>query len=100
MIIIETKKNKDYIEFIKIEGHSGYADEGSDIVCSSISSIAVTTVNAIVRLDDKAITYSEDDGLLIINVLKNNKIVNILIENMISLFKELEKKYRNYIKIR
>ena len=60
MITIEVKKKNNYVEFIKIEGHSGYAENGSDIVCSSISSIAITTVNAIIRLDKQAITYSED----------------------------------------
>ena len=100
MINIEVKKNDKYIEFIKIKGHSGYAEEGYDIVCSSVSSIAITTINAIERLDSKAITYSEDDGLLIINVLKNDKVVNTLIDNMISLFEELERKYNKYIKIR
>ena len=100
MINIEVKKNDKYIEFVKIKGHSGYAEEGHDIVCSSVSSIAITTINAIERLDSKAITYSEDDGLLIINVLKNDKVINTLIDNMISLFKELERKYNKYIKIR
>ena len=100
MIVVETKRKENFISYIKIDGHSGYKKEGSDIICSSVSSIAITTVNAIERLDSKAITYSEDDGLLIINVLKNDKVVNTLIDNMISLFEELERKYNKYIKIR
>ena len=31
----------------KIEGHSGYAEEGSDIVCASISMLSVNTLNAL-----------------------------------------------------
>lgn len=101
MITIEVKnKDKDYINYIKIKGHAGYAEEGFDIVCASVSSIAITTVNAIVRLDDKAIIYSEEDGLLEIEILKYNETINILIENMVSMFKELEKQYKSYIKIR
>lgn len=101
MITIEVKnKNKDYINFIKIKGHAEYAEEGFDIVCASVSSIAITTVNAIIRIDDKAIIYSEEDGLLEIGILKYNEVINILIENMISMFEELEKQYNDYIKIR
>ena len=101
MITIEVKnKDKNYINFIKIKGHAEYAEEGFDIVCASVSSIAITTVNAIVRLDDKAIVYSEEDGLLEIGILKYNEVINILIENMVSMFEELEKQYKNYIKIR
>jgi len=101
MITIEVKnKNKEYINFIKIKGHAEYAEEGFDIVCASVSSIAITTVNAIVRLDDKAIVYSEEDGLLEIGILKYNEVINVLIENMLSMFGELEKQYKSYIKIR
>ncbi len=100
MITIEVKKKEDFINFVKIKGHADYADEGFDIVCASVSSIATTTVNAIIRLDSEAIVYSEDDGLLEIGILYYNDVINILMENMISLFKELEKKYKDYIKIR
>lgn len=100
MVTIEVKNKDNYVNYVKIKGHSGYAEEGSDIVCASISSIAITTVNAIIRIDDKAIVYSEDDGLLEIGILENNDIINLLIDNMISLFKDLEKDYKDYIKIR
>lgn len=32
---------------IKIEGHSGYADSGKDIVCSAVSVLAFTLLNEI-----------------------------------------------------
>ncbi len=100
MIIIELKKKENYVNYVKISGHSGYKEAGSDIVCASISSIAITTVNAIIRIDNNAITYSEDDGLLEIKVLKYNDIINTLIENMLDLFECLQKDYKEYIKIR
>ena len=100
MISIEVKKKDNVINYVKIKGHSGYSEKGYDIVCASVSSIAITTVNAIVRLDDKAIQYSEDDGLLEINILKSSDTINTLILNMINLFEELRKDYKEYIKIR
>ncbi len=100
MITIEVKKKDNVINYVKIKGHSGYSEKGYDIVCASVSSIAIATVNAIVRLDNKAIQYSEDDGLLEINILKSSDTVNTLILNMINLFEELRKDYKEYIKIR
>ena len=46
--MISIKENKDEIV---ISGHANYEDYGKDIVCASISSIAITTVNAIVEFD-------------------------------------------------
>lgn len=100
MITIDIKKKDNLINYVKIKGHAGYAKEGFDIVCASVSSISITTINAIIRLDSNAIVYSEDDGLLEIEIMKQDKIVNILIENMIEMFKSLEKQYKKYIKIR
>ena len=100
MIRIEYSSKDNTINHVKIKGHANYAEEGYDIVCASISSIAITTVNAIVSIDKEAIVSSEEDGLLEIDILKCDKIINILIENMLSMFKELEKQYKKYIKIR
>ena len=33
-----------------IKGHSGYAEEGSDIVCAGISALVITTENALYQL--------------------------------------------------
>ena len=84
---------------IIISGHSGYSVSGSDIVCSSISSIAITTINAIIRIDENAITYKKEDGYLEINIIKHTDIIDLLIENMISLLSELENDYKKFVKI-
>lgn len=100
MITISFKNKDNFINYVKVSGHANYAEEGFDIVCASVSSIAITTINAIIKIDSNSIKYSEEDGLLEIEILKNDKTINILIDNMISMFKELEKQYKKYIKIR
>ena len=84
---------------IVINGHAMFDDYGKDIVCASVSSIAITTINAIIEFDNTSIDVSQNDGYLKIDILKHNKNVDILISNMIKLFEELEKKYPNNIKI-
>ncbi len=94
MIKINIKDNQ-----IKVTGHAGYDESGKDIVCASVSSIIITTVNAILNIDSQAIDYKEIDGVLI-NILKTDKITNILINNMIDLLEQLEHQYPKYIKLR
>ena len=85
---------------ITIKGHSGYAEEGSDIVCASVSSILITTVNALLSIDEDCIVYEESDGYLNLKIKKHNEVIDKLINNMINLLKELEEQYKKYIEIR
>lgn len=94
MIKVVLKKNH-----IEISGHALYDDYGKDIVCASVSSIVITTINGILRLDDKSIKYKQTKDTLSIDVLKENKETKTLILNMISLLKDLEKEYEENIKI-
>lgn len=94
MIKIDIKDN-----LITIKGHSGYSVSGSDIVCASVSSIAITSINAILRIDENAIVYKKEDGFLEIEILKHTDIIDSLIDNMIDLLSELELQYKKNIKI-
>lgn len=97
-VTVTTKDN--VVNNIKISGHANFANHGKDIVCASVSSIAITTINALVRIDQECIKYNELEGLIDLTVLKQDKTVVTLIENMISLLQELEKQYPKNIKIK
>ncbi len=84
---------------IIIKGHANYDELGKDIVCASVSSMVITTVNAILRIDSDAIKYSDDNGVTI-DIIKDDEITNKLINNLIDLLEELEKQYPKYIEIR
>lgn len=100
MIKIQINYLDNQVNEIVINGHSGYDVSGKDIVCASVSSIAITTVNAILRFDREALTYEEKDGYLKIKMINHNEYIDNLIINMIDLFKNLEKDYNKYIKIK
>jgi len=84
---------------IIISGHANYDDYGKDIVCASVSTIAITTINAIIEFDKDSISVEESVGYLKINILKHTKEIDTLISNMNKLYKELELKYPKNIKI-
>ena len=85
---------------ITITGHTGYEDKGYDIVCASISSICITTVNAILSIDEDCIEYTDRDGYLNIKIKKHTEVVDKLINNMINLLTDLKNQYKKYIEIR
>lgn len=85
-------------DLIKISGHANFSEYGSDIVCAATSSIVTTTINGILRLEPSSIEYEDSEGLVIINILKHTLVVDSLIDNMISLLKDLASKYEKNIK--
>ncbi len=97
MIKVNVEKEK-----IEIIGHSNYDDLGKDIVCSAVSSIMITTINAIDKLELKSLEYKRDENksMSTIIIKKNDKITLKLLENMIELFKSLEKDYPKNIKVK
>ena len=99
MIRVLIKKKKGNFGEICVFGHAMYDDYGKDIVCSAVSSIVITTVNAILSLDKESISYMVSKKGLNIKILKQKRVTNVLIHNMIRMLKELEKKYQENIKI-
>lgn len=94
MIKVYINKNK-----IVITGHAGYAEYGKDIVCASVSSIVITSINAALRLESESLTYQEEKDKLTIEVNSDNKNVLLIIENMTEMLKELALTYKKNIKI-
>lgn len=58
-----TRKNGEYISFIS-EGHSGYAEEGSDIICAAVSALTINTVNSLEILTEDQLETEEKEGYL------------------------------------
>lgn len=98
MIKVEVVKENNLYKKVSIIGHAMYADYGKDIVCSAVSSIVTTTINGCIALDKDSLSYEVNDkGLFISNINGDN--TNTLINNMVSLLKELEEKYPTNIKV-
>lgn len=89
------KKNK----VIEISGHAGYDEFGKDIVCASVSSVIMTTVNSIINIDNSSISYIDDGNKIIIEKLNDNDIVDKLLDTMILILKDLEEQYKENIKV-
>lgn len=97
MIKVNITGKNDKIELI---GHSLYDDYGKDIVCAGVSSVVITTINAILTFNKDYIYYVTEKDKLVIEVNVHNEIVDNLISNMIDMLEDIESDYPKNIKIR
>ena len=97
MIKVNIKRNNKKIYELVIKGHANYANAGQDIVCSAVSTMAITSINNIIVLDE-SIDYEEDSGLLKIRVLKDTEINEKILNNL--MLEELSTQYPKNIEIR
>ena len=95
MILVSKEGSK-----IQVKGHAMYEDFGKDIVCSSVSSIIITTVNAILSINEKAISYEYIEDGLNLEIKSHDNITLKLIDNMLELLTKLSKDYPKNIRIK
>ena len=61
MVSIRIQRNSDgQVIGCHLSGHAGYADSGSDIVCSAVSALAITVVNSVERFCEEAFHVDSD----------------------------------------
>ena len=96
------RKNGNIIGY-KASGHSGYSEQGSDIICSATSTSLQMTLIGIQEVLKLKVDFKINDGFLDVD-LKNislDKLIqtNILTEAMAIFLKELTKQYPKYIRL-
>ena len=99
MIKVNVKRQNNKVYEIVIKGHAGYDEAGKDIVCAAVSSMAITTINNIIALDD-SVDYEEKSGLLVIRVKRDTEVNNKLLDNLVRMLTELKEQYPKNIEIR
>lgn len=100
MIHVKVEKTHAKYKKIAILGHAMYDDYGKDIVCSAASSIVTTTVNGVLALDKGSLSYMISKKGISIDIKNEDATTQILIGNMVSLLKELEKNYPANIEVK
>ena len=46
----------------RVEGHSGYAESGADIVCAAVSALTQSTLNGLKNVLKAPVMFDQDDG--------------------------------------
>ena len=66
------KKSNQYLGF-DINGHAGYAEEGSDIICAAVSVLSLNTLNSIEAFTEDEFTVDVDEASARIHFMIKNK---------------------------
>ncbi len=75
MIKVSFLKSNDTIVGFRVEGHSGYAKLGSDIICASVSSVAYMVANTITDIYKIPPTVlSVEDGFMELKLTLNDAV--------------------------
>lgn len=98
------RQNKNIMGF-ECSGHTGYGEQGSDIVCAAISTLTLTCILGLKKVQKQDVDVRRDDkkGYLRV-VLKTNDLKKIdqsqvLFETMLLGLKEIQSAYKKYLRL-
>ncbi|QSX06354.1 ribosomal-processing cysteine protease Prp [Sedimentibacter sp. zth1] len=77
MTRVTIHKTNDRIVGFIIDGHTGFANSGEDIVCASVSLLATTVINSlniVAKIDEKDINFYIDEELGFLSLDTKNSI--------------------------
>ena len=80
-----------------IEGHSGYAEEGSDVICASVSSASIMAANTLTEIVGAKADITVDDGYLELTVKKPDEKTEIILQGLELHISTLAQDYDEYI---
>lgn len=88
---------------VTIKGHAGYAEEGSDIVCASATTLSCAIGDGIINVLGVKAECSANEGNIVIDISKNStdeiEKCQGLMKTLHLGFKNLELNYGKYIKV-
>ena len=82
-----------------IQGHSGSAESGQDIICAAVSSAAYMAVNTITEILGQKVSADVRDGYMKIRLCGNNVAAKDILRGLELHISELSKDYPDFIKI-
>lgn len=85
-----------------IEGHSGYAPEGEDVVCAAVSSaayMAVNTLTDVLRITPLVLNTDEASMEMLLKS-KDYSEAAVILEGFRLHISALQQQYGNYIKVK
>ncbi|MBE5741045.1 MAG: ribosomal-processing cysteine protease Prp [Clostridiales bacterium] len=106
MINISIEKINQNIVTIEAKGHSGYADAGSDIICSAVSTLLQSLANGLTEVVEisSEIIIDEDEPHLYIHLQDSDDVkmskAQILMQTTYISLKDLADSYAKYIKLK
>ena len=102
-ITITKNRNGEIVKYL-VDGHTGYSDAGTDIVCASVTTAALTALNGLTDVVGISVGYEVRDGylecILPAEMDETSRFgARVLLESMALTFRDLKQQYGEYISI-
>lgn len=101
MITVKFERQNGRVTSFEVSGHSGYAEEGADIVCASVSSVVWTTVNGITEILGIPAKVIQKEAFVSCTLPHlNNEVAekaDVLLQSMVMFIDNLASQYSDFI---
>ena len=85
----------------ELSGHSGFSDEGSDIVCAAVSSAAYMTANTVTDVQDLDCLLTVDDGFMKLSLSKPEaEAAQVILNGFLLHINALSQEYSQFIDLK
>ena len=85
------------VSSVTIEGHSGYAERGSEIICSAISGAVEVTMRMLEKDSNATFDIDETKAMIKIIVKQPNEYTNDCLNSLIGFLEDLSYEYRKFL---
>ncbi len=103
MTTVKFQRTENKITAFTVSGHSGYAEEGEDIVCASVSSVVWSTVNGLSEIAGLPVEYESRDGFVSCSMPQlspaEREKADLLLESMYAFMQSLSEQYEHFVKV-
>ena len=90
-----------YVLGYEIRGHSDFSEQGSDIVCSAVSSAAYMTANTITEVQHLNAEITVNDGFMKLNLSQQDaKTAEVILNGFLLHLNALKEEYKEFIKVK
>ena len=85
----------------EISGHSGFSEQGSDIVCAAVSSAAYMTANTITDVQELDCIVTVNDGFMDLKLSKAEaQAAQVVLNGLLLHLDALSKEYADFIDLK
>jgi hypothetical protein len=102
-MLITVYRDKDRrVKGFQISGHSDYNPSGEDILCASVSALAINCINSIEAFTEdtpEILAVNEEEGFMHFRLKETSEKSRLLLDSLVLGLKSIEGSYGNYIQI-
>jgi uncharacterized protein YsxB (DUF464 family) len=100
MIQVDFTVQNGFVTGFSVSGHSGYAEEGSDIVCAAVSSATLMAANTVTEIMGLDADITVNDGFLTLDLsAQNAQAAQVITDGLRLHLSALSEEYQEFINV-